>query len=163
MNLRWQKYLWTDNFKSYNEVNLYVMPWRHQTSIHSINSVDLKFGITFWKFLSVSLSPSLEEYYGYLCENKIFMVGRGTTFPLLKKKMFTESVRRKKQTNRYTEKQTVCFKWSYIIRKIFVANTLVQTFLSKNKKMYEKHNHITCHFFKNWTWSHINMQGAVQL
>ena len=90
-----------------------------------------------------------------------FLVGRGT-FPLLMKNLFTESVRRKKQTNRYTEKQTVCFKWSYTIRKIFVGNTLVQTFLSKNKTMFEKHNHIICHL-KNWTGSHINMKGTVQL
>ena len=72
----------------------------------------------------------------------MFLVGRGTTFLLLKKNLFRENVYRIKRNRRIDiQKNRIPY--------VFVANTLVQTFLSKNKKrMFEKHNHIICHFFK---------------
>ena len=57
LNLR---YLLTDYFKYFNEVT--YMLWLGEANIKSSSSVDLRFGITFWKFLAVSLSSFLEEY-----------------------------------------------------------------------------------------------------
>ena len=82
----------------------------------------------------------------------------------------------KKPMNRHTEKPTLCFKSSYTIRErvisffknnikpfVLVAITLENTLLSKNYKCLRNIIIFICPFFKNWTWSHINMQGAVQM
>ena len=143
--------------------------------LSGFDQILMRFWIKFWKFLAVSIASSFEKYWVIYVKPKSDL-GWSLLEESKEEFIFTETFSEKKRTNRHTKKPTMCFKFSYIIQKrviSFLRNNIKpfnSTYLrckytGANLSMFKILRNIlfTCSFFKNWTLSHIQMQGAVQL